>query len=79
MPSHVVLVEGFQFCSPEIGRTATENTARKREEQKAGFHVNPIDQGCIPLLEPLVHRGNESFQDVNAWLTAEQKKGRPGN
>ncbi len=54
-------------------------TARRREEQKAGMSVKPIDQGGIPLLEPLIHIGDERFQDVNAWLTAEQKKGRPGN
>lgn len=28
--------------------------------------------------EPLIHVGDERFQDVNAWLMAEQKKGRPG-
>ncbi len=54
-------------------------TARKREEKKNGLTVKPIDDSGIPLLEPLIHTGDECFRDVNAWLTAEQKKGRPGN
>jgi hypothetical protein len=54
-------------------------TARRREEKKAGLTIKPIDEGCIPLIEPLIHVGDERFRDVNAWLTAEQKKGRPGN
>lgn len=54
-------------------------TARRKEESKAGLAVKPIDQGGIPLIEPLIHRGGESLQDVLAWLAAEQKKGRPGS
>jgi len=54
-------------------------SARRREEQKAGLPIKRLDEGGIPLLEPLVHVGDERFRDVNAWLTAEQKKGRPGN
>lgn len=54
-------------------------TARRREEQKAGVSIKAIDQGAIPLIEPLVHSGDEKFQDMNAWLRSEQKKGRPGN
>ena len=54
-------------------------SARRREEQKAGLPVKPIDLGGIPLVEALVHVGDERFRDVNAWLTAEQRKGRPGN
>jgi hypothetical protein len=54
-------------------------TARRREEQRAGLTVKPIDLGGLPLIEPLIHVGDERFRDVNAWLTAEQKKGRPGN
>ncbi len=54
-------------------------TARRKEEQKAGIPVKQIDEGAIPLIEPLIHRGNESLQDVLAWLASEQKKGRPGN
>jgi hypothetical protein len=33
----------------------------------------------VPLIDPFIHVGDERFRDVNAWLTAEQKKGRPGN
>lgn len=54
-------------------------TARRREEKKAGLPVKAIDEGGIPLIEPFIHVGDERFRDVNAWLTAEQKKGRPGN
>jgi hypothetical protein len=56
-------------------------TARKKEEKKAGLTVKAIDEGGIPLIEPLLHVGDERFRDVNAWLMAEQKtkKGRPGN
>jgi hypothetical protein len=52
--------------------------ARRKEEQKAGFTVKPIDAHCVSWLEPLVHRGNESFVDVIAWLESQQKKERPG-
>jgi hypothetical protein len=54
-------------------------TARRREEQKAGMTVKAIDQGAIPLIEPLIHVGDECLADVNAWLEQQQKKGRPGN
>jgi hypothetical protein len=54
-------------------------TARRREEQKLGMQVKPIDQGGIPLIGPLIHVGDERFPDVNAWLEQQQKKGRPGN
>jgi hypothetical protein len=52
--------------------------ARRREERHAGFPVKPVDEHCIPWLEPLIHRGNESFIDVMAWLESQQKKERPG-
>ena len=52
--------------------------ARRREERQAGFTVKPLDQQCIPWIEPLVHRGNESLIDVLAWLESQQKKERPG-
>jgi hypothetical protein len=52
--------------------------ARRREERSAGFPVKPLDQQCIPWVESLVHRGNESFTDVLAWLELQQKKERPG-
>src|SRR5258708_7078102 len=54
-------------------------TARRKEEKKIGLPVKAIDDGGIPLIEPFIHVGDERFRDVNAWLTAEQKKGRPGN
>ncbi len=37
------------------------------------------DSRAIPLIEPLIHVGDERFRDINAWVTTEQKKGRPGN
>lgn len=52
--------------------------ARRREEKVAGATVKPLDQQCIPWIEPLVHRGNESLTDVLAWLESQQKKERPG-
>jgi hypothetical protein len=54
-------------------------TARRREEQKQGLAIKTLDQGGIPLIEPLVHVGDERFPDVNAWLEQQQRKGRPGN
>ncbi len=53
-------------------------TARRHEEKKLGLPVKPIDEGGIPLIEPLIHVGDERLGDVIAWLEAEQKKGRPG-
>lgn len=47
-------------------------SARKFEENQAGFPSKTIDQRGIELLMPLIHRGNESWQDVMAWLTAQQ-------
>jgi hypothetical protein len=54
-------------------------TARRKEEQKLGFPVKPLDQGGIPLIEPLIHVGDERLHDVIVWLEQQQKKGRPGN
>ena len=46
--------------------------ARKKEERKAGLPAKSIDDEAIRLLEPLIHRGNESLTDVLAWLAAGQ-------
>jgi len=54
-------------------------TARRREEKKLGLSVKAIDDSGIPLIEPLVHVGDERLRDVNTWLEQQQKKGRPGN
>ena len=51
---------------------------RKMEEAKAGFRDNPLHHSGIALLEPLIHRGDEALQDVLAWISAEEKKKRPG-
>jgi len=54
-------------------------SARRKEEQKLGMPVKPLDQGGIPLIELLIYLGDERLADVNAWLEQQQKKGRPGN
>jgi len=54
-------------------------TARRKEEQRLELPIKPLDQGGIPLIEPLIHVGDERLRDVNVWLEREQKKGRPGN
>ena len=53
--------------------------ARKKEERKEGLPAKSIDDKSIELIEPLIHRGNESLTDVLAWLAdsrteATQKK-----
>jgi hypothetical protein len=53
-------------------------TLRKKEEAKAGFRDNPLHHSGIALLEPLIFRGDEAWQDVLEWITAEEKKKRPG-
>ncbi|MFN3407770.1 MAG: DUF3800 domain-containing protein [Limisphaerales bacterium] len=53
-------------------------TARRREEKRLGFPIKPIDDSGIPLIEPLIHVGDERLRDVNQWLEQEQRKGRPG-
>ncbi len=53
-------------------------TARRREEQKHGLPIKPLDQGGIPFVEPLIHVGDERLGDVITWLEQQQKKGRPG-
>lgn len=52
--------------------------ARKREETKIGRKERRIDAGAYERLEPIIHRGGESLQDILAWLKSEQKKRRPG-
>jgi hypothetical protein len=47
-------------------------TARKKEEHKGGKEVKEMDLQAIELLDPLIHRGNESLQDVLAWLAQQQ-------
>ncbi len=51
---------------------------RKMEEGNSGYKVNPVHQSGIKMLEPLIHRGNESFRDVFKWFSTEEKKKRPG-
>ena len=51
---------------------------RKKEEAIAGFRDNPIHHEGIAILEPLIHRGDEALRDVLAWISAEEKKKRPG-
>jgi hypothetical protein len=46
---------------------------RKLEERKIGLPVKSIDDGGIELIEPLVHRGQESLPDVIQWLQEVQK------
>lgn len=53
-------------------------TLRKKEEAEAGLRDNPLHHSGIALLDPLIHRGDEALQDVLAWISAEQKKKRPG-
>jgi hypothetical protein len=53
-------------------------SARRKEEKKAGLKIKAIDEGGIPLIEPLIHVGDERLRDVNTWLEQQQKKGRPG-
>jgi hypothetical protein len=49
-------------------------SARKKEEGKVGVALKGFDTKGVELLEPLIHRGNESLVDVLAWLTAQQQK-----
>jgi len=58
--------------------TVTALTLRKNEEAKAGFRDNPLHHSGIALLEPLIYRGDEAWQDVLEWITDEEKKKRPG-
>lgn len=53
-------------------------SARRLEEKAAGFKIRPVDEPCIPPLQPLIHRAPESLPDVLAWLESEQKKVRLG-
>ena len=48
---------------------------RRLEEQKTGLPIKPLDQNCIPWVQPLIHRGAEPLADVLAWLAATTKKG----
>jgi hypothetical protein len=53
-------------------------TLRKKEEAKSGFRDNPLHHSGIALLEPLIHRGDEPLLDMLWWISAEEKKKRPG-
>ena len=48
--------------------------ARRKEEQKAGLSVKPLDASANTHLDRLILRTEESFPDVLAWLTEQQKK-----
>jgi len=48
---------------------------RKHEEAKVGLPIKSVDESAIPLIEPLIYRGEESLRDVLTWLADEQKKG----
>ncbi len=53
---------------------------RKHEEQKEELPtVKAIDLEPIEALKPLIHRGTEPWPDVLAWLSEQEKKGRPGD
>lgn len=47
--------------------------ARKVEERKLGMEPKSIDDRGIELIQPLIHRGEESFPDVIEWLKNVQK------
>lgn len=47
--------------------------ARKAEERKLGLPPKSIDDQGIELIQPLIHRGQESFPDVIEWLKTVQK------
>ena len=47
--------------------------ARKNEERKIGLPPKSIDDQGIALIEPLIHRGQESLPDVIQWLQDVQK------
>jgi hypothetical protein len=47
--------------------------ARKSEERKLGLDAKTIDDRGIELIQPLIHRGKESFPDVIEWLKTVQK------
>lgn len=47
--------------------------ARKAEERKIGLPAKTIDDRGIELIQPLIHRGVESFPDVIEWLKTVQK------
>jgi hypothetical protein len=56
-------------------KAAAVNNSTSTKEAKAG---NPLHRSGIALLEPLIYRGDEALQDVLGWITAEEKKKRPG-
>lgn len=47
--------------------------ARKNEERKIGLPPKTIDDEGIALIQPLIHRGQESLPDVIQWLQQVQK------
>jgi len=69
------LAIGSAATGLDAGRSADCNP---REEKKLGLPVKPIDESGLPLIEPLIHVGDERLRDVNSWLEQEQKRGRPG-
>lgn len=47
---------------------------RKREEKALGHPAKSFDEKAFPIIESLVHRGNEATLDVLSWLADRQKK-----
>ncbi len=54
-------------------------TLRKHEEAQAGFRDNPLHHSGIVLLEPLIHRGDEAWQDVLEWIPPRKKRSGQGH
>jgi hypothetical protein len=51
-------------------------TARKIEESSAGAVPKETDEAGFELLTKIIHRGNESFQDVLVWLAQQRAPGQ---
>lgn len=53
-------------------------TLRKGEEAKLLAKDKPLHSPAVTCLTPIIYRGDEAWQDVLAWICAEEKKKRPG-
>lgn len=78
-PIHPLFIESHKSLPLQLCDVLALNLRNYEEVQQGLKPARTFDQNAYKIIEPLIHRGDEGFVDVMAWLTEEEKKKRPGN